>query len=189
MILEGILTTQSTDGGMHVSPIGPHVDRALASWVLKPFQSSQTFANLRSHSKAVFHVIDDGLLMVQSVLGRCNPPYASPAAQFHPDCGWVLQQACRAIPLSIQSWDLSKERATATCQAGNWIEQRPFWGWNRAAHSLLELAILISRRGMLPPETLASEWERHRIIIEKTAGDRELLALELIHTALSEPTT
>jgi hypothetical protein len=53
---------------------------------------------------------------------------------------------------------------------------------------LLELAILISRRGMLPPETLASEWERHRIIVEKTAGDRERLALELIQTALSEPT-
>jgi hypothetical protein len=187
MIIEGILTTQSADGAMHVSPIGPHVDREQLHWTLKPFKSSHTFANLQAHPQAVFHVVDDGLLMVQSVLGFCNPPHISPPAQFEPSVGWVLTQACRAVPLTIIGWDTSEERAIAQCQAGEWRELQPFWGWNRAAHSLLELAILLSRRHFLDPSIVQAEFEKHRIIIEKTAGDRELQALSLVQSALELP--
>ena len=72
MVIEGILTTENADGSMHVSPIGPHVNHELSSWNLKPFQSSTTFANLRATSRAVFHIIDDPLLMAAAVLGLCN---------------------------------------------------------------------------------------------------------------------
>jgi uncharacterized protein len=184
MILEGIITTEASNGGMHISPIGPHIDRNWNQWTLKPFQSSQTFANLKARSRGVFHVVDDGLLMVESVLGLCNPPHAPPAARFAPDQGWILENACRVIPLSIDAWDLDQERAVARCSTGPCIEQRPFWGWNRAAHSLLELAILMSRRHWLDRDLLLSEWQRHQVIVEKTGGDRELLALELIRQTL-----
>lgn len=188
MILEGIITTEAPDGRMHLSPIGPHVDRECSVWILKPFQSSQTFANLKARSRGVFHVVDDGLLMVECVLGRCNPPHTPPAARLDPDRGWLLDHACRIIPLSIDAWDLDQERASARCTPGPSIEQRPFWGWNRAAHSLLELAILMSRRQWLKPELLLEEWERHRIVVEKTGGDREHRALELIRQTLEGAT-
>ena len=68
MVIEGVLTTENSDGSMHVSPIGPHVNTELSTWTLKPFQSSKTFVNLRASSRAVFHVVDDPLLMAAAVL-------------------------------------------------------------------------------------------------------------------------
>lgn len=184
MILEGILTTETSDGGMHVSPIGPHVNRELTHWELKPFKTSTTFGNLRRSNRGVFHVVDDGLLMIQAVLGLCNPPHPQPIAQYHESFGWILEETCRAIPLKVLSWNVEPERATAVCAAAPCVSERSFWGWNRANHSLLELAILWSRKHMLEATILQSELERHRIIILKTAGDRELEALRLLEESL-----
>lgn len=184
MIVEGILTTESEDGTMHVAPIGPHVDRAMSSWILKPFQTSRTFANLHRQSRAIFHVVDDGLLMVQSVLGICNSPEHAPKAKFEESLGWILQDACRAIPLLVSAWDLQSERATATCTEVESIELKPFWGWNRACNSLLELSILVSRKHLLDEDYLRHQLEHHRVIVQKTAGDRELLGLQLVEQAL-----
>lgn len=184
MIVEGILTTESEDGTLHVAPIGPHVDRAMSSWILKPFQTSRTFSNLHRQSRAVFHVVDDGLLMVQSVLGICNSPEQTPAARFEESLGWILQDACSAIPLRVSAWDLQSERATATCLEVERIELKPFWGWNRACNSLLELSILVSRKHLLDQDYLQQQLEHHRTIIQKTAGDRELLGLHLVEKAL-----
>lgn len=184
MILEGILTTETSDGGMHVSPIGPHVNRELTRWELKPFKTSNTFGNLRRSNRGVFHIVDDGLLMVQAVLGLCNAPHPQPVAKFHDSFGWVLEGTCRAIPLKAVSWDIENDRATACCIPSPPVAERPFWGWNRANHSLLELAILWSRKHMLEPSSLLAEFERHRTIILKTAGDRELEALQLFEESL-----
>ncbi len=180
MIIEGILTTETEDGSMHVAPIGPHVDPELTQWELRPFQTSQSFALLRARSRGVFHVVDDALLMVQSVLARCNPPHASPPARWTSDAGWILEHAVRAIPLSVAQWDVSTDRAIAFCTAGPSVEIRPFWGWNRARNSLLELAVLASRRHLIDRANLIYELNQHRIIIRKTAGPREFEALRLL---------
>jgi hypothetical protein len=186
MILEGILTTESADERMHVSPIGPHVDRRLETWVLKPFKTSTTFSNLHRTHRAVFHIVDDALLMVQAVVGICNTQEGTPRADYQPSVGWVLRNACRAIPLQIHRWDLSKDRAVADCRAAECIDIRPFWGWNRAANSLLELSILWSRRDMLDHDFLSAEFERHKVVIQKTAGDREFEALALLERSLAD---
>ncbi len=205
MVIEGILTTENGDGSMHVSPIGPHVDLDLTSWTLKPFQSSKTFANLRDHSRAVFHVVDDPLLMAAAVLGLCNPSESSAessggsaiglsygqiselvAARFDDEIGWVLDLSCRSFGLAVNHWDVSEPRAIANCALVRQAETRAFWGWNRARHSILELAIVASRKHMLDPFEIAGELVRHKIIIEKTAGAREIAAWELLNRHLSQ---
>jgi hypothetical protein len=201
MVIEGILTTENSDGSMHVSPIGPHVDLELRSWTLKPFQSSKTFANLRDQARAVFHVVDDPLLMAAAVLGLCNPSESSTelvsrlsvaqtsellAARFDEEVGWVLELSCRSFGLAVADWDVSEARATAQCTLVWQHENRPFWGWNRARHSILELAIVASRKHMLAPSEIAGELVRHKIIIEKTAGAREFAAWELLNRHLSQ---
>ena len=65
------------------------------------------------------------------------------------------------------------------------MEKRPFWGWNRAKHSILELAIIASRAQMLERAVIDDELNRHGIIIEKTAGPREMAAWELLKKHLS----
>ncbi len=183
MIIEGILTTQADDGSMHVAPIGPHVDQAQSTWVLKPFQTSKTFANLRRTNRGIFHVVDDGLLVVQAVLGLCNAPHQPPSAQHYSPYGWVLEHACRAVALQVNHWDVSDPRAIAQCTVEQHFAGREFWGWNRAAHSLLELSVLFSRKHMIAESVLDEEFEKHRTIILKTAGDREIEALRLLDAA------
>jgi uncharacterized protein len=200
MVIEGVLTTEDANGAMHVSPIGPHVDAELNSWTLKPFQSSTTFVNLRASSRAVFHVVDDPLLMAAAVLGLCNPTAqldrtpdsmdaeqldALVAAEYQPEIGWVLGLSCSFYALTVQQWDVSNPRAIAHCSLRSRVEKRPFWGWNRAKHSILELAIIASRVQMLERSVIDDELNRHRIIIEKTAGPREMAAWELLKKHLS----
>jgi uncharacterized protein len=184
MVIEGIITTEDDDGAMHVAPIGPHVNPELTEWTLKPFQTSHTFARLHATGRGVFHVVDDGLLMIEAVLGLANEPSSCPQATYRPECGWILADSVRALPLQVQHWDCSSERAIAQCFAGSWIELRPFWGWNRARNSLLELAVLLSRRHMLEPKVIEEAVAQHQVIIEKTAGPRERRALELVLQAL-----
>src|SRR6478752_2855462 len=59
MIIEGFLTTISADGTVNIAPMGPIVDEDWRRLLFRPFQSSQTFANLRRTGRGVFHVTDD----------------------------------------------------------------------------------------------------------------------------------
>jgi uncharacterized protein len=213
MIIEGIITTENEDGTMHVSPIGPHVDRSLSEWKLKPFQSSHSFQNLVRSNRCVFHVVDDPLLMAMSVLGLCNSPGATsldstafsiadssgePYAKvlqevlsdvrsslFDPDQGWLLPKAIRRYALKIQEWDLSESRALAICSVTKQQEIQPFWGWCRGAYSILELAILASRIHMTEKAIIESELAKHRIVIEKTGGLRERAAFALLQRRMT----
>jgi hypothetical protein len=196
MVIEGIITTENPDGSMHVAPIGPHVNDSLSEWTLKPYQSSTTFANLYATQRAVFHVTDDALLMVAAVLGLCSDTHALDQipnetvpkemlagmvdAALVPEWGWVLQSTCRVFALKIERWNTSEPRAVADCRLIGTLEQRPFWGWNRARHSLLELAVLASRSHMLDLASHQAELLMHKTIIEKTAGLREKAAWQLI---------
>jgi hypothetical protein len=200
MVIEGIITTENRDGSMHIAPIGPHVNDSLTEWTLKPYQSSTTFSNLHATQRGVFHVTDDALLMVAAVMGLCNdaialdkvPNETVPKEMFAgmidavyvPDWGWVLQNSCRVFALQIDRWDVAQPRAVADCQLIGQKEQRPFWGWNRACHSLLELAVLASRSHMLDLAAHHAELSMHKTIIEKTAGLREKAAWQLISTTL-----
>lgn len=211
MIVEGIITTEDENGKMHVAPIGPHVDPDFSTWTLYPFQTSTTFSHLHRSGRAVFHITDDAFLLTASVLGLGNSstsgsitdsssadsrekrysPWVAQitrarSATFRSDLGWVLDRCHRYVGLQITQWDTSAPRATAVCGVVSQGSNGDFWGWNRAKHSLLELAILVSRKHLTDRATWNAEWERHRIIIHKTAGPEELDALALL-TALVLP--
>ncbi len=202
MVIEGIITTENSDGSMHIAPIGPHVNLDLTNWTLKPFQTSVSFSNLRNSNRCVFHVIDHSLLMAAAVLGLCNDPSPTQKiagmtmklrgqirdlirAEFDSAIGWVLETSCRVFALSVQHWDVSQPRANAICKLTSQCDRRPCWGWNRASHSILELSILASRVHLLERSVLDDELARHKIIIEKTAGPNELDAWELLNAQLS----
>jgi hypothetical protein len=201
MIIEGIITTENTDGTMHVAPIGPHVNNELTDWTLKPFQTSKTFQNLHRTGAGVFHVSDDSLLMATSVLGitenSCEAWAAEWLARWRPqviacrssyyvsDCGWILKNSHRYFGMKTGEWNLSDSRAIVKCSISQQDTLRPFWGWNRAKHGILELSVLASRKHMISADEIETELRRFRIVIEKTAGECELAALELLTLAMS----
>ena len=59
MILEGLITTMDAAGRMHVAAMGPEIDErevlsgTVKQLILKPFDTSQTAANLATHPAGV----------------------------------------------------------------------------------------------------------------------------------------
>lgn len=57
---------------------------------------------------------------------------------------------------------------------------RDFFGFNRAKHAVLEGAILATRTHLLPADEIRHEFDRLRVIVQKTAGAGEREAFELL---------
>ena len=182
MILEGILTTESEDGTLHVAPMGPEVNEELTCWKLKPFQTSKSFRNLRRTNRGVLHVTDDSLLLAKAVLGQANDW----PAHFDPAIGFRLEGACHWYGLKIIEWDVSRDRAFASAVVERFEVQRPFFGWNRAKHAVLEAAILASRVSMLERDSVIGDLERLKVWVQKTAGEKEQIAFAMLHDFILE---
>jgi uncharacterized protein len=178
LIAEGIVTTVNSDGSPNISPMGPRVDRIFTRLVLRPFQTSTTYQNLKRTGEGVFHITDDVLLIARAAVGRLSPlPPLLPAAQVK---GFLLADACRWFAFRVSEMDDSHERTTIRCAIIGSGTLRPFFGFNRAKHAVLEAAILATRVNILPREQIIAELQRLAIPMEKTAGEQERQAFEFL---------
>lgn len=180
MIIEGLLTSIAADGSPHVAPMGPVVDPELKKWVLRPFHSSTTFGNLRRTNSAVFHVVDDVLPIVQAAL---NLKHQLEFTQLENGC-WTIVSACHWYQLQLDNWQLESDRAEVSASVIRSEVQRPFWGWNRAKHAVLEATIMATRIHLTGKETIQVEMEKLSSAVHKTAGPREIQAWQLIQNYL-----
>lgn len=176
MILESIITTINEDGSVHISAIGPHVDSDLTQWVLKPFVSSTTYQNLRSTNRCVIHIIDDALLLAQVVSRQTE----SIVTRYEAEFGFVVSDACRFFALELFDWSVDEPRSSVRGKVIGQRELRPFWGWNRAKHAILELAVVATRIGILSVEEVDETLARTQAIVQKTAGKSEELAFQML---------
>ena len=58
VILEGIVTTTDSEGRVNIAPMGPSMESSMQAFQLRPFQTSQSFQNLKTAGKGVLHVVD-----------------------------------------------------------------------------------------------------------------------------------
>jgi uncharacterized protein len=174
-ILEAIVTTEG-ELGMHVAPMGPEVSSDFQQWTLKPFQTSTTFANLYRHHRCVVHVCDHSMLLAKAVLGQAN----GFPANFEPEFGYLLDDACHWFALEVVAWNVEQPRAMAECRVKEQRVIRPFYGWNRAKHAIVELAILVSRAHLLEAGFLEDEVKRLKVLVDKTGGQNEHQAYDLL---------
>ena len=177
LILEGIVVTQDSAGRTNVAPMGPRVDRAISRLVLRPFQTAQTYHNLKATGCGVFHVTDDVELLARAAVGKWESPALVPLPEF--PCP-RLADCCRWFSIQVRSLDDSSKRTTIDCHVVATGEVRPFFGFNRAKHAVVEAAILATRIGILPADEIRREIERLAIPIEKTGGDQERRAFEFL---------
>jgi len=181
-ILEGIVTTVSPIGAINIAPMGPRVDAAMQRLLLRPFQTSQTYLNLKAHGEGVFHVTDDVLLLAQAALGPVTPPPALvPAMRVR---GWVLQDACRYYEFRVTKLDDSTERVAIEAEVLHSGRLRDFFGFNRAKHAVVEAAILATRTDFLPLADIEAEFRKLAIIVDKTGGSQEQQALQFLRNHL-----
>lgn len=183
MILEAIVTTVDAEGSLNVAPMGPHVSADLTRFTLKPFVGSRTYANLRDSDRATIHVTDDVLLIARAVTGTL-----APLPETFPIRGgdWrVLADACRYFAISVSHWDDDPLRPTAHCQIVESAELRPFFGFNRAKHAVIEAAILATRTHLIERSEIQDQLQRLQPLVDKTAGPDEQEAFQLLKTFIA----
>ncbi len=178
MIIEGLITTRSPSGTINLAPMGPVTDPDLTHLVLRPFKSSMTYQNLKRHPEGVFHITDNVLLIAHGAIGEF---------QTLPDCiaaeliqGVQLADCCQSFEFKITSFEDEEERTTLHADVLRRRNVRPFLGFNRAKHAVIEAAIIATRLHLLPAEEILREFDRLEIIVDKTAGDQEFEAFELL---------
>lgn len=190
MILEGIVTSLDTAGVLNVAPMGPIVDEAMSTILLRPFQTSRTYRNLKEHPQGVLHVTDDVLLLARTAIGQLDEAPETISAEKIK--GRVLKSVCRWYEFEVTELDDSKERTQIECRVVNSGRLRDFFGFNRAKHAVLEAAILATRTHILPPEQIRQQLAALASPVEKTAGPDEEVAFsllaEFVERKLAKPT-
>jgi hypothetical protein len=183
MILEGIVTSLDAAGEVNIAPMGPHVGPAMDRFLLRPFPTSRTCQNLRTHGEGVLHVTDDVLLLARAALGPVEPlPPLVRAAKVR---GVILSEACRYYEFRVRSIDDSEPRVRIEAEVVHSGRLRDFFGFNRAKHAVVEAAILATRTGFLPLKEIEAEYNKLATIVAKTGGEQERQAFSFLQAYLA----
>lgn len=193
MILESLVTTWDSAGNVNLAPMGPVVDDdgTFRRFRLRPFQSSTTYANLVDCPRAVVHVTDDAALLARAAMQHIDAPGLvrpisldelgsavgdATSSGVESNTYWRLIDCHRWFAVHAVSIDASQARTEMNCRVVASGVVRPFFGFNRAKHAVLEAAILATRTHLIPAEEIQSQFEQLRPLIEKTAGTAERAA-------------
>lgn len=178
MIIETIVTTMTADGAVNCAPMGVEWDPETEpeAIVLKPFLDTATFRNVSATRTAVVNLIDDVRVFARAAIS--NPVYETVPAQAVR--GVVLADACSWRELEMTAIDSTPPRSRVETRTVHRGVRREFIGFNRARHAVLEAAIYATRVHLLDRSFLLSEVDRLQVIVSKTAGPRELEAMDLL---------
>jgi len=166
-IRETIITTADKNGKVHIAPIGIIADKD--GWVIAPFRPSITLDNLAEVPFAIANYTDDVRIFAGCLTGRKDWPTV-------PVKGFQVPRLAAALAhsvLEVASITDDGLRPRHFCRVVSEEAHAPFTGFNRARAAVLELAILVSRLGMLPRDKIEAEIAYLSIAIEKTAGPEE----------------
>lgn len=187
MILESIVTTVDGEGNLNIAPMGPGVEAPLSGhtgFVLRPFASSQTYRNLRAVPRGVIHVTDDVMLLARAAVGPIDP--TGLVRRWESTDWYPLIDCCRWFAVEVDSVHGPGPRWTFRCRTVHAAEVRPFFGFNRAKHAVIEAAILATRTEFLPAAEILAQLERLQPLVDKTAGPVEIEAFEFLRNTIDE---
>jgi hypothetical protein len=77
-------------------------------------------------------------------------------------------------------------RAEIPCRVVESKIVRPFFGFNRARHAVIEAAILATRTHLIPASTIHDELVKLQPLVDKTGGPAERDAFDLLKAAIDE---
>ena len=170
MIYETIVTSVDAHGAPHIAPFGIQEKDGLVE--IAPFRPSTTLNNLLVTRSAVINLTDDVRIFAGALTGRTQWPL-SPAKKIK---GYYLNAALAHQELELRELNEDVLRPQLYFKVVHEEIHSAFKGFNRAQSAVIELAILVSRLHMLPPQKIATEISYLQIALDKTAGERELQA-------------
>lgn len=130
------------------------------------------------------HLTDDVLLLAKAAVGRIED--ANDRVRMlvpNDDLPYqhaILDPCHRWFAVEIEHIEAMPPRYEMRCRVLDQGIDAPFIGFNRAKHAVIEAAILATRIGLIDEASLRSQLEQLRIPVEKTAGDDERAAWDLI---------
>lgn len=180
MIFETIVTSCARDGTPHIAPMGVHVLEQ--DYLIMPFRPSTTLNNLLDTGCAVINATDDMRIFAGCLTGRRDWPLER--AEHVPAVR--LRDALSHSEVELVRTEHDELRPKLYCRAVHRANHRPFRGFNRAQHSVIEAAILVSRLHLLPADKIDRELDYLRIGLDKTAGPHEREAWDWLMTAVAD---
>ncbi|MCG6158081.1 DUF447 domain-containing protein [Rubinisphaera margarita] len=182
-VLEGLVTTLNEDASVNLAPMGPiptlDAEGQIQELIFRPFPESRTYRNLIAHPEGVFHVTDRVLPLAQAI----SRSFASTSVDWLPTKtihGRLFPDACQAYEFRIRNRDETGQRMVLTAEVVQSHNLRPFLGFNRGAHAVIEAAILASRLHILERNVILHELDRLKVLIEKTADAEGRAAFDLL---------
>jgi hypothetical protein len=166
-IRESIITTVDRNGKVHIAPIGIIAEKD--GWVVAPFRPSITLDNLAVVPFAIANYTDDVRVFAGCLTGYRDWPTVRVDGFPVPRLAAALAHSL----LEVESVADDGVRRRHFCRVVSEKTHAPFTGFNRAKAAVLELAILVSRLGMLPRDKIETEIAYLAIAVEKTAGPDE----------------
>lgn len=167
MIHETIIITLNADDSAQIAPMG--IREQEKQIVIAPFRPSITLENLKRRGQAVVNMTDDVRIFAGCLTGRYDWPTV-PARSIR---GRRLEHTLSHLELEVERFEDDELRPRFFCAVRHQETHRPFAGFNRAQHAVLEAAILVSRLHMLPSEKIDAEISYLEAAVGKTAGEAE----------------
>ena len=156
-------------------------------FTLRPFLSSRTYRNLLATGKAVIHITDDSLLFAKAAVDAvADAEIISRVHRLGDTDWWPLRDCHRWFATEVESLTDDGLRAEAPCQVVESQIVRPFFGFNRARHAVLEAAILATRTHLLSASQIHDELERLQPLVDKTGGPVEHVAFDLLRATIDK---
>jgi hypothetical protein len=179
LIHECVVTTLTHDGKPHIAPLG--LIEQDSFWIIAPFRPSATLFNLMTAGKVTASFTDDARIFAKLVTGDRSFPLTDVP-------GWPAPRLSGALAhaeLEVVNFEDDELRPRFFCKINRAVAHRPFLGMNRARAAVLEAAILSTRLDRLPREKIDSEIAYLKIAIDKTAGDAEREAWDMVLAKIS----
>ena len=180
MIFEGVITTVSSDGEVHITPMGFRRDDGHIR--VAPFVPSITLENLQRQPSAVMNLSDDVAIFAGCLTGRRDWPLL-PAEKIS---GWRLRDCLAHLEFEVAEVLSDAERPVFVCRIVHQAAHQTFRGFNRAQAAVVEASILVSRLDWLDSAKLVAEMRYLHIAIAKTAGPEEAEAWRWLVAAVND---
>ena len=185
MIHEVIVTTRNLDKKVHIAPMGIKIFREKLDMFVQisPFKPSQTLDNILETKIATINFIDDVKVFSGIVTGEKKewPLKTSNDIQVP-----HLENTNTHMNAEVYETYDDPVRPNIKCKIINEEIHRPFLGFNRAQFSVIELAVLSTRLGMIDDNKVKDELKYLKIGIDKTASDNEREAWNWIERKINK---
>jgi uncharacterized protein len=185
MVIETVVTTLGETGEPHFAAMGVLLGEETV--VIRPYTNTRTFRYLQKHGDAVVNVTDDVLLFTKSALTHeqldCERARHVRGVILRGACHWHEVQVAEILVPPATPGGQRADVVTRIVHAGT---ARPFAGFCRAKHAVVEASILASRLRPHPLAGILGEIDKLEPIVEKTGGPREREALRFIRSYIAE---